>query len=242
MKATILILAVFLTLMQAVRARADDAATQPSDPSAGVPSTQPSTDSRATPMTVEMLEHLQKTLKGVATIEADFVQEKKLKVLDHPLIIKGHFALQKPDRLIWNVREPIHYVVRLEGEEVRQWDEDTNRVDVIHLGGDPTFRAVSDQIRAWFLGNYEGLAKSYDVVVLGENPLSLRFTPKDDTMVAKVLKQVEVRFSPDERNIEQMTVHEAGGDSATIRYFNTKINQPISDDEWRIPPNENQAQ
>jgi outer membrane lipoprotein-sorting protein len=205
------------------------------------PATQPTpnaTTQPPAPLSLAMLDRLQKSLKTVQTVESDFVQEKKLAILDHPLVIKGHFGLAKPDRLIWIVHEPVRYAVRIEGEEVRQWDEDTNHVDVIHLAGDPTFKAVSEQIQAWFLGNYDTLAKSYDVNVLNENPLSLEFIPKSDTMVAKVISRVKVTFSGDQRYIETMVIDEAGGDSNTIHFVGATVNQPIKDDVWRIPPND----
>jgi outer membrane lipoprotein-sorting protein len=205
------------------------------------PATQPApnaTTQPPTPLSLATLDRLQQSLKTVQTVESDFVQEKKLAILDHLLMIKGHFALAKPDRLIWIVHEPVRYAVRIEGEEVRQWDEDTNHVDVIHLAGDPTFKAVSEQIQAWFLGNYDTLAKSYDVNVLSENPLSLEFIPKSDTMVAKVISRVKVTFSGDQRYIQTMVIDEAGGDSNTIHFVGAVVNQPIKDDTWRIPPND----
>jgi outer membrane lipoprotein-sorting protein len=213
-----------------------------SAPSAAqISATQPAGDSKTeapTRISLAMLDHLQQSLKGVQTVESDFVQEKKLAILDKPLTIRGHFALQKPDRLIWNVHEPVRYAVRIEGEEVRQWDEDTNHVDVIHLGGDPTFKAVSEQIQAWFLGNYDTLAKSYDVNVVSEKPLSLVFTPRSDSMVAKVINHVKVTFSDDERYIQTMVIDEAGGDSTSIHFVAAQVNQAIKDDVWRIPPTE----
>jgi outer membrane lipoprotein-sorting protein len=197
-----------------------------------------STTQPTTRLSLNELQRIQHGLQKVETVEADFVEEKTLTVLNHTLTIRGHFALQKPDRLIWIVREPVRYAIRIEGEEVRQWDEDTNRVDVIHLGGDPTFKAVSEQIQAWFLGDYEALAKSYVVYVLSEKPLSLQFIPPGDSMVAKVLKQIDITFAENEQYIARMVVNEAGGDLTTLQFVQTRVNQPIKDEVWRMPPNE----
>lgn len=233
MNAVALLRTVFLILTIAAISNAQSSTTRPSPDS---PTTNPAGVGK--PATVALLEHIQQTLKKVQTVEADFVQEKHLKILDQPLIIRGHFALQKPDRLIWIVREPVRYAVRIEGEEVRQWDEDTKRVDVIHLGGDPTFKAISDQIQSWFLGDYEALAKSYDVVLLSEKPLMLAFTPKPDSMVAKLLKRVAVTFADDEQYIDQMVIDEAGGDSTTLKFVRTQVNQRVKENVWRMPPDE----
>jgi outer membrane lipoprotein carrier protein len=199
------------------------------------PATQPAPTTRASE---ELLTHLQGQLKTVETVQADFVQEKKLSVLNHTLTIKGHFALQKPNRLVWIVREPVKYAVRIDGDEIRQWDEDTDQVQVIHLGGDPTFQAVTQQLQAWFMGDYKILAESYDVEAQGDHPLRLGFVPKPDTMVAKVLKRVDLSFGQDDLYIDKMVVQEAGGDLTTLQFNNTRLNQPIPKETWEIPPHE----
>jgi len=192
----------------------------------------------ATRVSPELVKHIQHQLQGVTTVEADFIELKNLAVLNHTLIIRGHMALEKPGRFIWIVSEPVRYAIRLEDDEVRQWDEDTDRVDVIRLGGDPTYKAISEQMQAWFLGNYGALAKDYEVDVLSENPLSLRFSPQADSVVAKFMQQIVLTFAPDQRYIEKMVVNETGGDTTTLEFVHTQLNQPVKDDIWRMPPNE----
>jgi hypothetical protein len=93
-------------------------------------------------------------------------------------------------------------------------------------------------MQAWFRGDYEGLAKNYTVDVLSENPLSLRFAPQGDSMASKIIQQIELTFAADERYIEKMVVTESGGDTTTLEFVHTQLNQPIKDDIWRMPPNE----
>jgi outer membrane lipoprotein-sorting protein len=203
--------------------------------------TQPSSQtapSAASRPSAEMMDQLQNDLHSVNTVEADFVEEKRLALLDHTITIRGHFAVQKPDRLVWIVHEPVKYAVSIQGETVRQWDEDTNRVQVIHLGSDPTFKAVSEQLSAWFMGNYKILTDTYDVSVAREKPLSLVFTPKPDSMGAKFLQRVTVSFADDDRYINDMVIVESGGSVTTLKYLNTQINKPIADDTWEIPPHD----
>jgi outer membrane lipoprotein-sorting protein len=190
----------------------------------------------ATRASMDIIEHVQQNLKNVGTVEADFDEGKTLAMLNHTLSIRGHLALQKPDWLIWIVKEPVRYAVRIEGDEVRQWDEDTNNVQVIHLGGDPTFKAISEQIQAWFLGNYKALGDNYDVMVLKSDPLTLQFLPRSDSMIAKILKSVELTFNHDVTYIDSMVIRETGGDTTTIQFLNSKVNQPIAADTWEMPP------
>jgi outer membrane lipoprotein carrier protein len=190
----------------------------------------------ATRASTDVIEHVQHQLKNVASVETDFVEKKNLAMLKHTLTIRGHLALQKPDRLIWIVKEPVKYAVRIIGDEVRQWDEDTNRVEVIHLGGDPTFKAISQQMQAWFLGNYKELGDSYEVLLLNNDPLSLSFVPKSSQMVAKIITSVDLTFDHDIAYIDTMTIKEPGGDITEIHFANHKVNQPIGQEIWEMPP------
>jgi outer membrane lipoprotein carrier protein len=225
------LLTLILAAALAGSAGVEPVATQPSDPLT-TQLTSPVPASR------ELLEHLQQQLKSVDTVQADFVQEKRLSVLNHTVTLTGNFALQKPNKLVWIVREPVKYAVRIDGEEIRQWDQDTNQVQVIHLGGDPTFAAVTQQLQAWFMGDYKTLGDSYDVLLLGENPLRLSFIPKGESMVAKALKQVDLTFGKSEQAIEKMVVTESSGDVTTLQFNSTKVNQPIPKETWEIPPHE----
>jgi outer membrane lipoprotein carrier protein len=206
----------------------------PSDP----PATQPAPTSAPVKASMELISHLQTQLKTVSSIEADFVQEKQLSLLKHKLTIKGHFALLKPDKLIWIVREPVKYAIRIEGDEIRQWDEDTNKVQVIHLGGDPTFQAVNQQLQAWFMGDYKTLGDNYEADLLAEHPLQLAFRPKGDAMMSKVIKQIDLTFGKSEMYVDRMVIRESGGDVTTLQFLNTQLNQPIPKEIWEIPPHE----
>jgi len=206
----------------------------PADPPATVPpATQPADPQ---PASRELLAHIQAQLRTVDTMQADFIQKKHLSMLKHTLVIQGKLAMRKPNAVIWIVDKPTRYAIRVDGEELTQWDQDTNKVQVLHLGGDPTFKNITEQIQAWFLGDYKTLEKSYDVYQLSEKPLSLRFAPQAGSMVAKMVKNIEITFGNDETQVDKMVINETTGDSTTLNYSNTRLNQPIPDKVWEIPP------
>ncbi len=184
----------------------------------------------------DLLAHLQKTLSSVETMQANFVQKKRLTMLKHTLTIKGRFAMAKPNKVIWIVTEPTRYAIRVNGEEITQWDQDTNQTQVMHVGNDPTFQAITQQIQAWLLGDYKVLEKSYDVYLLSEKPLSLRFAPQPGTMLSKLVKNIEVTFNADQTQLDKMVVNETSGDSTSLEYFDARLNAGIQPSTWEIPP------
>jgi outer membrane lipoprotein carrier protein len=206
----------------------------PADPPTTAPATtQPAADPK--PASRELLAHIQKQLSTVDTMQADFVQKKHLSMLKHTLVIEGKLAMKKPNKVIWIVDKPTRYSIRVDADELTQWDQDTNKVQVLHLGNDPTFKNITEQIQALFLGDYKVLEKSFDVYQLSEKPLSLRFVPQGG-MVAKMVKNIEITFGNDATQVDKMVINEATGDSTTLTYSNTQLNQPIPDKTWEIPP------
>jgi len=223
-----------LKIAGALLALACCALQSPADPPTTAPAaTQPAPDPKLASR--ELLAHIQKQLSTVDTMQADFVQKKHLSMLKHTLVIEGKLAMKKPNKVIWIVDKPTRYSIRVDADELTQWDEDTNKVQVLHLGNDPTFKNITEQIQALFLGDYKVLEKSFDVYQLSEKPLSLRFVPQGG-MVAKMVKNIEITFGNDATQVDKMVINEATGDGTTLSYSNTQLNQPIPDKIWEIPP------
>ena len=80
------------------------------------------------------------------------------------------------------------------------------------------------------------LRRSIVNFVVRESPLTLSFAPKDGSMVAKMLKQVEVTFGKETKYIDTMVIRETGGSVTTLKYVNTRINEPVKKETWEIPP------
>ena len=188
--------------------------------------------------TPEFLEKLQDDLRKVNSVQSNFKQTKHLAIFEHEVIIRGQFALAKPDRLIWIVNSPVKYAVRLIGSEIRQWDEDTGKVQTMQMDGDAGFEAASDQLKAWFLGDFGMLTKTFDITIKNKKPLTLVFMPKTDGMAGEFLKRVELTFGESRLHIQKFIAIEPGGDVTTIDFIDTRINEPVKDSVWDMPPHE----
>src|SRR5438045_7261862 len=54
---------------------------------------------------------LEQFSKNTHSIQSDFVQEKKLKMLNDKVISKGKLYFKKEDKLRWEYEEPYRYIV-----------------------------------------------------------------------------------------------------------------------------------
>jgi outer membrane lipoprotein-sorting protein len=182
----------------------------------------------------QVLSRLEERMSGLRTLKADFIQEKHLLVLDEPLILSGTILMQKPDRFSWVVREPLRYSMVIRGEVAYQWDEDTRRVEKLPLSGNPVFSAAIRQLRNWLSGAYASMLGEYTVTLLGREPVSLEFIPRDKSLAREVIDRVTVVFDRDEHYIRQIQILEKRGDRTLLTFVNTRLNGPIAPSAWKV--------
>ena len=118
----------------------------------------------------------------------------------------------------------LRYSLVIDGEVVRQWDEDTQQVQQISLSKNPAFQAVIEQMKQWFSGTYTSLLAEYDIKLLKQRPLSLSFVPHKNTVASNVINNVTVVFRDDERYIHQICIEEKSGDSTFLTFVDTLLN------------------
>jgi outer membrane lipoprotein-sorting protein len=183
-----------------------------------------------------VLVRLEKRMSGVRTLKTNFVQEKELAVFKQKIVLKGTVYIEKPGRLAWNVTEPMKYTMVISQNVISQWDEDTNKVQKISLSRNPAFEAAIGQMQQWFSGAYTPLLKEYEIALLKEDPISLKFTPKTATFAGNVIKSVRVDFRKDEQYINRILIEEKSGDMTSLLFVDTHINIPLEDSVWKVYP------
>jgi outer membrane lipoprotein-sorting protein len=182
----------------------------------------------------EVLARVEGKVSAMRTLRGNFIQEKHLAVLDQPLVLKGTIFMQKPDLFAWHVEEPLRYSMVIQGEVVRQWDEDTERVQEMSLSKNPMFRVAIQQMRDWFSGAYRSMLGEYSVRIVEEDPVSLRFIPLETAFASQVVESVTVVFESDERYVRQIHIVEKGGDSTLLTFVDTLLNTSIAPSAWKL--------
>jgi outer membrane lipoprotein-sorting protein len=186
------------------------------------------------PAIAERLKQLESRLSDVRTLKVNFVQEKEMAILDQKLVIKGRVTLQQPGRLAWRVESPIRYAMVIDGSTLRQWSEDMDGVQQFSLAGNPVFRTAVKQIQSWFSGNYLALTGDFNVAIICDSPLALRFTPRPNSPTREMISRIVMRFGSDERFLVSLEVDEAGGDKMRIAFSKPEINPPLTKAEWNV--------
>ncbi len=183
------------------------------------------------------LRMIEDRLASMRTVQTAFRQEKKLAILNHPLVLEGMLYLELPDRLAWHVTSPTRYRLVLNGARVRQWDEDSGEVQSHSAAQTAILRAVCEQLKSWFAGRLSQLAKDYDITVVGSEPFVIvRLVPKPGSPAAVGVRVIRLTLRKDMRYVHALDIEETGGDSTRIEFHNTVLDEPIPPTAWEVKP------
>ena len=181
-----------------------------------------------------LLARLEKGVADINTLKTGFTEEKKLASFRNPAVLKGWICLMKPSLVAWHVLEPTKYTVVITDKVVRQWDEETGKVQELQINRIPVMRTVLEQMRVWFSGRYASLTGDYEVKAVSERPVVLEFLPKESNFVAKVVKRISVGFREDERYLKWIKIEETGGDTSTVTFDNTVLNPALDRRDFTV--------
>ncbi len=181
---------------------------------------------------------IQERLGTVRTVQADFEQEKNISLFKEKVVIVGRIYLENPGRFAWHAEKPVRYRLLINGDDVRQWDEDTRQAQRVPVAGNPLFKMATGQMRDCFAGRYEGMLKEYDMTVSGDSTLTIRFVPKPAALTAKALRALEVTLQEKDLYISSIRFEDLNGDATTIRFKNAVLNEAIDSRDWEVVPRE----
>lgn len=180
------------------------------------------------------LQSIGKKTSNFKTLKTEFTQEKKMVMFKEKLVMKGRIFLEKPSKIAWHVDAPLRYSVLITDKVIRQWDEDTNKVQEVSLAKNPIFQNVIGQLTVWFSGEYGSLLDTNDVRVVRREPLVVEFVPRDNNISKKVIKNITITFRADQNYLQQLRIQEISGDVTTINFKNTILNTPLDSSSFEV--------
>lgn len=183
---------------------------------------------RAEDPTEAVLARIQAAVANVRTLASDLVQEKHLAMFDEVLTSRGRFYFQAPDRLRWELLEPVRSGFSLNGGEGRRWHERTGSSESFDIRREPAMKLVADQLLAWARADFEWLRRQYRITAEAEAPAALRLEPRT-AAAGGYLDHLRIVFSADDRYVQTVEVFEADGDFTRIRFSNTVVNGPLDE-------------
>ena len=164
------------------------------------------------------------SLGQLKTLQAGFSQERHLAVFEDTLKSQGQLAFSTPDKLRWELQQPYHSVLLLNGSGVAKWDVEAGQARRAKLGGKEALQAALGQILAMLRGDFNSLKTGFDIKLSlgkagGLDKLALK--PKGQAL-AKYLSGLEFSIDPKRKRVVRLKLLEPGGDDTDVRFSHEK--------------------
>ncbi len=159
----------------------------------------------------------------ITSIQADFTQEKHLKILVRPLISKGVFVFQAPDMLRWEYTAPVKSLLLMHGRIMRKFHQRNNALVEDTSPGMDAMQVVSEQISQWLAGNFTdnpvfaAELKDDGVIVL---------TPKNKAMSA-IISKIELASGAEPGLMKSVTIYEGADSFTRLLFSHARLNTPV---------------
>ncbi len=165
------------------------------------------------------------------SVQANFTQEKHLKILARPLVSQGIFAFQTPQSLRWEYLRPLHSILLLHEGQMRKLIEREGGFEQDNGAGIDAMRVVLQDIGSWLDGRFTD-NPLFQVTRAGERTVVL--TPKEQGLQA-VISRIELQLGPEEGVMEQVTIFEGPESFTQLRFTNTVLNREIPAETFTQP-------
>jgi outer membrane lipoprotein-sorting protein len=166
---------------------------------------------------------------GIETISSDFRQEKRSDMVDRVLESRGRFYYGKPDRLRWEVTEPVRMGFIVNRKKAERWRGARGRRESFPLARAPFLKVFADQVFAWITADFDELRKRYDIRPLQEDPIVLKLIPLSSQERAR-FEYLKIAFAAENRHVSLIEIHQNAHNFTRIRFLNTVLNEPLRED------------
>lgn len=174
-----------------------------------------------------ILARIKECVSDVNNVSSKFHQERNLSILKEPVISKGRFYYEKPDKLRWEITDPTPSGFLVNADKARQWKGDHNDPGKsFSVRQNPVAKLIADQIFAWTKADFVWIEERYTIVVTKHNPPSLKLIPRSQKE-SKYIDHYIISFDFEQKYVTGVDILEKSGDSTRIRFSETVVNQHL---------------
>lgn len=175
------------------------------------------------------LAEIRSAAEKITSIKGDFIQEKQMPILAHPLIARGYFAYQRPGSLRWEYRQPLKSVLLLHNGKVQRfvqadagWIEDK-------AANAQSMDFILQEIAKWLNGHFED-NPMFRVSVGPGNKIIM--TPKDESM-DRYIQRIELSMADQPGVMKEVVIYENTDSFTRFTFIDPRINEPIASVEFQ---------
>ena len=180
----------------------------------------------------DILEKVDKSASAASSMQCDFTQTKKMKLLSKEMLSKGVMYFKRPDKLRWQYTTPYDYTFILNGDKVQlKSAKSTKNIDV---QGNKMFRQISNIILNSVTGGNLKSSSDFNVEVYkSAEGYFARMYPKMKEL-KQIYQAIEIYFNPSLTMISTVKMIEKTGDVTIVKLTNSKTGVAIDEKLFKV--------
>lgn len=159
----------------------------------------------------------------IRSVQADFRQEKRLKILTRPIISTGTFTFQAPGSLRWEYQAPVPSILLMHGGKIRKFsaregvlvEEQGMRLD--------SMQVMLAEISNWLDGRF---AANDMFAATFPEARTIVLTPRKQALAA-LISGIELKLADQAGLLDEVTIFEGPDSSTRLTFSNRVLNQKI---------------
>ena len=180
----------------------------------------------------EAIDEISKASQAVSTVQADFTQTKRLKMLNDAMVSKGKMWCTQPNHLRWEYLTPYASLFILNGEKVLF--KNSKHSNTLNANRHKRIREMIRIMIPSNLGKVLTEKKDFHVSIENtENQYILTMIPQNKEM-KQMFTRIVLYYNRKQAVVTQIEMYEKNGDSTTIELSSIKKNTTINPSVYNI--------
>lgn len=163
------------------------------------------------------------------SIQANFVQEKHMKILAKPITSTGRFFFRKPASIRWEYDTPIRSTLLMYNGTIKHFVQGEKGVEETPGQQLQPMQFVMQEIGNWMKGQFD--KSTVFKSELGDNR-KIVLTPKNKTM-SRFIQKIEITLGSQPGVIDTVMIYESSHSFTKLSFSNVVPNKPLPDDLFK---------
>ena len=180
----------------------------------------------------EAIDEISKASQAVSTVQADFTQTKRLKMLNDAMVSKGKMWCTQPNHLRWEYLTPYASLFILNGEKVLF--KNSKHSNTLNANRHKRIREMIRIMIPSNLGKVLTEKKDFHTSIENtENQYVLTMIPQNKEM-KQMFTRIVLYYNRKQAVVTQIEMYEKNGDNTTIELSSIKKNTTINPSVYNI--------
>jgi len=179
----------------------------------------------------EIIEKINSEAMKLASMQCEFVQTKKVVLLNDRMVSKGKMFYKQPNKLRWEYTTPYTYVFVLNGSKISLGK---NQKDVIDVNQSKVFKEIASIMMNSVVGKCLSDKKSFKTTIKASNSEYIATLIPRTKEIKYLFNTIILHFDKQQSFVIRIELIEKNGDTTTIDLKNIKKNNPVNDQVFSI--------